>query len=463
MKILYVLIILAFLAGCKSMQPTDPYKPVQGTDSLIPSILPSDRQIKIPDGALTLQLAVETALENNPEVSARGWEVLAAEARREYAFGARLPKLGVVSGYTHHMDEQRLISARGNGEPGVFSEDIVSGDLVMSMPLFTGGRLINQVKAADLLRQAAEQRLARSREELIFNVSSVFYSILSQRHVVESLIFSKKTLEENLRRIDSLILAEKAARVDRMRTEVRLADIDQKLVREKNLLSVQQRTLTNLLGLEGVDVELSPSGELEELQGHLIPDLDSALTLAWKSRGDYLAARSSLEAQARNVDVAKAGQWPVISMQGTYGRRWAVGSTTGTGDEDGDIGRLGLMLEVPVFDGDQVDADVRQQRADLNASQQRLRLLNLQVRLEVESALLEVESSRERASAIQKSIAQARESLRIEREKYDLGKGTIVDVLDAQAALLESETNYYRVLAEYHIAVARLKLAMGSE
>jgi outer membrane protein TolC len=44
-----------------------------------------------------------------------------------------------------------------------------------------------------------------------------------------------------------------------------------------------------------------------------------------------------------------------------------------------------------------------------------------------------------------------------------LGKGAIVDVLDAQDALLESQTSFYRALADYNIAVAQLHLAVGEE
>ncbi len=191
--------------------------------------------------------------------------------------------------------------------------------------------------------------------------------------------------------------------------------------------------------------------------------LEAALSTARENRGDYLAARSSLEAQAKNVDIAKSGHLPTLSLRGAYGGRWAVGPTTGTGDEQGDVGSVGLIMEVPIFEGGQVDSDIREQKANLASAQERLRLLDLQVRLEVETALSNVESSGERAAAIRKSISQANESLRIEQLKYNLGKGAIVDVLDAQAALLESETTYYRVLAEYHTAVAQLKLAMGAE
>jgi outer membrane protein len=464
MKTLYVVIILTLLSGCTVMPPTDPYKqPAEWEAPLSPGSSTADRQIKIPEEELTLQLAIETALENNPEVAARNWDVTAAEARRDHASGARLPRLGVVGQYNHHMDEQRLLSARRDGEPGIFTRDVVSSDLVLSVPIFTAGRLDNEVKAAELLRQAASQRLARSREELVFSVSSVFYSILSQRYVIESLLFSRKTLEEHVKRIDALVAAKKAAKVDRMRTDVRLADIEQKLVREKNLLSVQQRILANLLGLKGSDVELLPSGELEPQEKYPVPNLDAALSSAWKSRGDYKAARSSLEAQAKKVDSARSGHWPTVSVQGKYGGRFAVGSPTGGGDEQVDAGQVGLMLEVPLFEGGQVDANIREQQAGLHAARERLRLLNLQVRLEVESALLDVQSFRERASAIRKSIVQAKESLRIEQQKYNLGKGTIVDVLEAQAALLESETTYYRVLSEYHTAIAQLRLAMASE
>jgi len=57
--------------------------------------------------------------------------------------------------------------------------------------------------------------------------------------------------------------------------------------------------------------------------------------------------------------------------------------------------------------------------------------------------------------------AQAEESLQIEREKYDLGKKSITNVLDARSALVDSQTNYYRALADYNTALAQFRLAVG--
>jgi outer membrane protein len=463
MKSITTLLLFLALGGCAVVRPTDPYlsgrASAGGSYERTPPALPAE----LPEGTMTLPQAIRIALANNPEVAALGWDAAAAAARRDRAFSDRLPKLGAAGGYAHHLDPQRPLPVGRPGDPTILSRDIVSADIVLSMPLFTGGRLISRVRVAELVEIAAGHRLARTREEISFNVSSLFFGILAQRRVIESLEFSRRALEEHIRSVDALVTARKAANVDRMRADVRLADVEQQLVREKNVLAIQRRALVNLLGLEGDMDDIELRGELESQTSAAVPRLDSAIASALEGRGDYLAARSALEAQARSVDAARAERWPTVLLQGAYGPRWAAGSTTGTGDELGDVGRIGLAVEVPLFEGGRIGAEVREQRANLAATQERLRRLELQVRLEIETALLNVRSSEERMNAIGKSIAQARESLRIEQQKYDLGKGAIVDVLDAQAALLESETTYYRVLAEHGTAIAQLKLATGEE
>jgi outer membrane protein TolC len=305
--------------------------------------------------------------------------------------------------------------------------------------------------------------LARSRKELIFNVSSVFFNILAQKRVVESLEFSRQTLQEHLKQVEALVAAQKAARVDRMRTEVRLADIEQRLVREENVKLIYQRVLVNLLGLKNPSGAISLRGNVAVAQKASTPDLETALAKAWSNRDDFLSARSALEAQARNVDVARAGHWPTLSLQGAYGERWAIRSVSGFGDRSSEVYRIGIAVDIPIFEGGRVEARVRDQRAKLASAQERFRKLDLQIRLDVETALLNVNSSWERIEAIKKAIEQAKESFRIERQKYDLGKGAIVDVLDAQSALLDSQTNYDRALADYNIALAQLRLAIGGE
>jgi len=192
---------------------------------------------------------------------------------------------------------------------------------------------------------------------------------------------------------------------------------------------------------------------------------------ALELRPDFAAAKDREESQARRVDVARAGHYPNVNLVGAYGYRGSgiMGvnddrnplNPTDRGPFYDDDGQIGVTVTLPLFEGGRISAKVREEFSALAAAQERLRKLNLQVRQEVETAILDVDSSSERVKATEKAIEQARESLRIETLKYNLGAGTVTDVLDAQTALLVTETTYYRALADFRTALARLQLAVG--
>lgn len=186
MKQMAILLIFFSIMGCSITHPTDPYGP-ENTKS--PGVFPQTKRtssVQQPTKSISLEQAIEIGLANNPGISAQDFEAEAAAAQQDRIFGERMPEMRLAGDYNHHFNEQRVLSVNESGEPSVLSQDIVSSDLVLSLPLFTGGRLVNQVKAAGLLHQSAKHQLARSRKELVFNVSSVFFNILAQRHVIKS-------------------------------------------------------------------------------------------------------------------------------------------------------------------------------------------------------------------------------------------------------------------------------------
>ena len=415
------------------------------------------------DGPLTLEQAISIAWVHNPEVGVKSAEWEQAKAGQAAAAGAAWPTLRAVAGYTHTLDDQRVLPARFNGELGAFSNDLLTGDLVLSLPLFTGGQIQNRIKAAELLVAAAEKRLIRTRDELIFNVSSIYYAILSQNRIIESLAFSKNTLEEHRTRIQGLIDAQKAVKVDLLRTEVRLANLEQRLVQERNRLEIERRVLANLLGLGDAPSQVvSPADELSTQV--VYADRETDLHVAYQQRADYLAALAEADAQARRVEGAKGARLPQVYGRAFYGGRYGIHADRSAYASDfADVAGAGVAVELPIFEGGQIAARIHEERMRLMAASQRLRKLQLQVRLDIESAVLNINASRERILATEKSIRQAQEGFEIERLKYEQGKGAIVDVLDAQSALLEAQTTYYSALAEHQTARAQLRLARGEQ
>jgi outer membrane protein len=467
-------IVALILPGCAAVSPTDPYAPIPTTKASrvripIPSH-PSPEKETEPAGPLTLERSIEIALANNPEVAATLWDVSVAGAREDQAKAARWPTLTYEGNYLKNLNSRPMFDVRYNGERRIFSKQTSRGDVILKLPLFTGGRIVNEIKAAELVRLAEENRLSRTRDELVFNVSSTFYAILSQEKVIDSLKFSLNAMEEQRKKTAAMLEVAKVARVDLLRTEVRLADLQQGLEKEANVLDIQRRVLATLLGLDE-KASLKIDGKLTfEKKGFSSEQL---VPLALDRRPDYQAARDKVAAQAKKVDIARAGHAPNVNLVGSYGYRGtgvvdafderSIRSPQNRGPWYDDDGQIGVVLTLPLFEGGRISAKVKEEWAALAAAQERLRKLNLQVRQEVDTAVLDVRSSSERVKATEKAVEQARESLRIETLKYSLGSGSITDVLDAQSALLQTETTYYRALSDFRTAIARLKLAVGGE
>lgn len=419
-------------------------------------------------GLFSLERCIEIALEKNPEIAAARWDVAASGSRFDAARAAFWPQISVEGGAYHYVDEQRLIATRYNGEPGTFDNDLMRGDVVARMTLYAGGRIAGEAGATGKLSEAEKKKFIRTREELIYSVTGVYFSVLGQQKTLASLEFSRRALEENRKRTSQLYDVQKAAKVDLLRTEVRLVDLKQNIIKEENNLAVQKRLLFNLMGYETVPDNARLEDKADSpTEGPL--DMSLLIAQALESRPDYQAAKDRLEAQTLRVAVAKAGHLPSINLVGSYGVRNApspsdVGTSLKTKEKTKsteDAGFVGIALSVPLFEGGRVSAKINEESAILSAARDRLKKLELQIRQETEAAALDVMSSTARFKATEKSIEQAKESFRIESLKYELGKGSITDVLDAQAALLQAETSNCRACIDYHISMARLRLATG--
>ncbi len=332
----------------------------------------------------------------------------------------------------------------------------------MRLPLFAGGRLVAEVRAAELLEASAGQRLARSRSDLIFNVASLYYGQLAQQRLITSLEHAEQALLGHLGQVQSLIAGRKAAAVDGLRSEVKLADIRQRRLREQNIMAIQRQSLFNLLGAESATDDYSLA---DELAVPLVESrrVETELETVLSQRPDVVSARHELDAQAARLDAARAGHWPTVNLVGAVGQRSMndpVQQPKGISSND-QVSRLGVTFEMPLFEGGRTKARVDEEHAKLNALRQRLDKLLLQARLDVVSAGASLTSALERLNSTEKAVVLAKKVADIEREKYALGRGTQLDVLDAQSALIDAEATHIRALADANTAKAQLLWATG--
>lgn len=413
---------------------------------------------------MDLAKAVELALQNNPELKAAESDIGVASAQREKAAAARWPTLRAQTGLTEYRREQRLFPAAVPGEPATISHQILGADVLLAFPLYTGGRLSGTLDAAELAEEASRSTSRWTKTELVYRVTAAYFGILAQRRLLSALDTSEAAMLQHLERLGALVEERKAAPLDRQRVEVRLAALKQRRIQEQTALEVQTLTLLALIG----NTSRPPprvTGELSEPQAQGPKEAEALLQEALSQRADYRAMRDAVKSQEHRVEVAVAGHYPQLQVLGSYGLRWgAFPSQQPEGvSAIADVGQLGIYLDVPIFEGGRGSAEVREQQARLSAMQERLRQVELRVRLELEAAVLDQRAALERVALSQATVGQATEAFRVETEKQAVGKSTISDVLSAQSDLLDAEASRARALADASIATAALRRALGED
>lgn len=412
------------------------------------------------NGRYGLRELIDLALTHNPELAAGVFDGQAAAARTRGAEAASYPRLTIEGGYTYYGDDLRLVGARFNGELGAFGSQILTADLVMRVPLYTGGRLVAELQAAQLLEAASSHRLSRSKSDLIFNVSSLYYAELAQNRLIEALTVSSDLLASQLQRVQALVNERKAAKVDALRAEVKLADIRQRLLREKNSLGILRRALLNVLGDEAGEFQITL---VDALQTPMLDARPVSVLVrdALAHRPDMAAVHTELDAQSARIVAARAGNASAVNLLLAGGVRKLYGISqqpVGIDSQDPTY-RIGLTFEMPLFDAGRTAARVAEETAKLAAQRARLDKLSLQVRLEVETAHASLTSALERLASTEQLTQLAAENLCIEQEKYALTRGILLDVLDAQSALTEAQATHIRALADANTAAAQLAWA----
>ena len=130
------------------------------------------------------------------------------------------------------------------------------------------------------------------------------------------------------------------------------------------------------------------------------------------------------------------------------------------GDED--RWSAGLSLDMNLFSGGTISAEVKQARATLAAARQRKRQAELNARTEIVHAISNLREARHRLQVAASARATAEESYRIEELRYRKGSGTVTDSLLAQAAWLESRANELAALFDVQVAGVGYRLAAGT-
>ncbi|MBA3007858.1 MAG: TolC family protein [Proteobacteria bacterium] len=383
---------------------------------------------------LTIDEAVALALANNPDLQKQQMNRALSEedlsGQKSQAFG----KVDLAASYGYYNLPRTLapltpasIATDPRGVPTTV--DLFATGIMYEVPLFTGFAQQRSVEIATLEKELAGLALKLSREQLIYNVKSLYVNILSLQAQEEA----QKAYYEALQNLyDDILLEVKLGRKARVEQLKAAADLENARVQARQIsgnIRIVKAGLSTLLGgetitpLENLSVEMATPGKTE--QNKEIEQLDR-----------YRSAALEVEKKARLVDKSRATFYPQVIFNSFYGQNFGPNDSSNLHEGDWnnqEVWQATVNLKWTLFDfGARKTA--RRMAAVREQQSRRDRVkTELELKKSLSEAEIKIEMARNAFHSAESELALTRETEMIEQVRFDKGATDVNDLLSAKS------------------------------
>lgn len=395
----------------------------------------------------TLREALVSTYETNPTITAQRMQLRTVDEAVAIARAGLRPQVSATVGVN-----QDVISTTNTGRNFNAGVDV-------SYPLFNAGSVRNQIRAADERVQAARAGLLAVTADVFTEATAAYMDVIRDRSVVALNRNQVQVLETNLQATRDRFEVGDLTRTDVAQSEARLAAARANLATAEGRLEGSEETYRRVIG--ELPDDLAPPPPLPDLPDTPEQAVDIALAESHALRS--VAAR--VRAAGLDAEVLRAGRLPTVSavtsgrytdFLGTADEQFAPGAPNATTD----VG-VGVQARIPLYQGGVVGARVRQAQAFESQLLEQLIETERQVIANTRAAFASYQAALE--SIESNTIAVAANELALEGTRAELTVGTrnVLDVLNAEQELLQSQVALVTARRDAYVAGFRLLNAMG--
>ncbi|MDD2353129.1 MAG: TolC family protein [Candidatus Caldatribacteriota bacterium] len=395
--------------------------------------------------ALSLEECIQIALQENLGYKISQSSVEVKEAQIEEAEGAKKINVRLKAGYVRMNEAPDPESIMEGDFSYLYSTGVgvPTVSLSVSKVLYSGGKIESYISQAEANQSIAINDLEQKKQEVIFQTTQAYYGALKAAGLVKVSEQALTQINSHLETSEALLKEGMIAPIDLNRIKSQLSNLEHNLIRAENGYEL---AIYNLNSIMGIDLST-----MVELQNNLIYEpceitLNEAMEAAILNRPEVKNISQQRIIMENMVDIAKSNKKPQIVMNLESGLAgWQVA----------------VMGEVPIFDGGVNTAKIKQAELNLSQVDQSRIQIEQMLELEIRSAYLRMKEAEKLIKITDQGIGDSQESFRIAQVKYNEGIATNTEVIDAQSALIEAETNKLNALYEYNTNRASLIKAMG--
>src|ERR1700730_4110151 len=402
---------------------------------------------------LTFQDAIDLGLKNNLGVLLQSYNTIAARGQKWKELSELLPN--VTARISENAAQQNLAAEglRFPGFPTVVGPFGFSDARVYLSQSILNLKALNRERGAAVDERAAQFSYKDARDLVVLATGNAYLQALSGGARVETAEAQLQTAQALYGKATDQQNAGLSPAIDTLRAQVEFQNRQQQLIVARNDFAKQKLTLLRAIGLPvGQEIALVSKAPYDALT---TLGIEASLQRAYASRSDYLAAAQQVRAAEYYRKGATAEYFPTIDMTADYGD---IG--VNFGNSHGSFTVAG-RLNIPIFQGGKVHADVLQSEATLRQARAQLDNLRGQIEYEVRTALLDIEAADQQVQVARSSVDLSEQTLTQARDRFSPGGSAKLEVGEAHQTVASAHGSYISSLYAHNLAKIELVRAMG--
>ena len=342
-----------------------------------------------------------------------------------------------------------------------FQRDGYSLGFNVNQNIYDGGRWLNNISRAKSYQSASFHGVEVAKNEAVFNTTQGYLDLAKAKAFQYALFDALMLSQEQLERTESLYELGSVARTDFYKAKVQLGNDRSNLLNQQNVVASAKSRLNIIMGRDPLT-----QFRIEEVEYPIVeyPSREEAMESALENNPLVKQKKASVNGAEDGKKVARSAFLPTLSGYINYNRSnedpARVFSPSNISDNWSSS--LGLSMSFNLFNGFSDKANLEESQAIYRSSREDYENTKRNILATIDNAITRLETYEELEMIFSDNKQSAEEDLRLATERYELGSATLLEVQDAQVALLRANTSSIRNKYDYQIAYAQLLNAMGT-
>lgn len=400
---------------------------------------------------MTAEQAVSDALQNNVRMKNADNDLEAARQAKKQAFTKYFPTVS-ATGIGYMADKGLLEMSLAPGMEMSMMKNGIMGGVSAQLPLFTGGRILNANRLADVGVETSRQQRRVSQNEVALTAETYFWQAVMLKEKLKTVEAVERQLDKFAKDADAAVAAGVSDRNDLLQVNLRKNETRSNRITLENALTTAKRLLAQYTGHDGdsIDVSADMSGGLPPSPLQLYAEPQTALA----NTAEYALMEQNVKANRLKYKMTVGQNLPTVAIGGGYMYDDLM-------DKSHSFWLGFATVSIPLSGWWGGSHEMKKQRLAVRNAENTLQDNSQLLVIGIENKWNDMNDAYRKIGIAMESIAQAEENLRLHDDYYRAGTATMSDLLEAQTLYQNSRSAYVEAYAEYQIKKREYLQATG--